>query len=176
VGSVKKAKGFKEGSVNTRKLLVVALSLFVCPVIRAGGNSLSAEDIAKIKQVHRKYEETWLRGDTDGVRALFTEDCVLLPPHGDTPRIGQKGLDEYWFAPGAPPTQITKLVVTPQSIGGDGQIAYVWGTDEVAWTTVQDGKTTRAAHKGIFLNVLRKQADGEWKVSHHMWDDAVERR
>jgi uncharacterized protein (TIGR02246 family) len=162
--------------VNIRKVLVLVVPLLISPVIRAGGDTLSAEDIAKIKRVHSKYEEAWLRGDADGVRALFTEDCVLLPPHGDTPRIGQKGLNEYWFAPGAPPTQITKLVVTPQSIGGDGQIAYVWGTDEVAWTTVEDGKTTRAGHKGMFLNVLRKQADGDWKLSHHMWDDAVERR
>jgi len=76
-------------------------------------------------------------------------------------------LNKYWFPPDAPPTQITKLVVTPQSIGGDGQIAYVWGTDEVAWTTVQNGKTTSTSHKGIFLNVLRKEANGEWKMSHH---------
>jgi len=27
----------------------------------------------------------------------------------------------------------------------------------------------------MFLNILRKQADGEWKMSHHMWDDPVER-
>ena len=40
---------------------------------------------------------------------------------------------------------------------------------------VQDGKTTRASHKGMFLNVLRKRADGEWKVSHHMWDGPVAR-
>ena len=175
-GERQRGQGSRGGSMNMRKLLLVVLPLLVCPVIRAGGDELSAEDIAKIKQVHSKYEEAWLRGDADGVRALFTEDCVLLPPHGDTPRIGQKGLNEYWFAPGAPPTQITKLVVTPQSIGGDGLIAYVWGTDEVAWATVQNGKTTRAAHKGIFLNVLRKQPDGEWKLSHHMWDDAVEHR
>jgi uncharacterized protein (TIGR02246 family) len=160
--------------VNILKTLLLSGLLLICPATRAGGDSLSAEDIAKIKRVHSKYEEAWLRGDADGVRALFTEDCVLLPPHGDTPRIGQKGLNEYWFAPDAPPTQITKLVVAPQSIGGDGLVAYAWGTDEVAWTTVKDGKTTRAAHKGIFLNVLRKQVDGEWKMSHHMWDDAVE--
>jgi hypothetical protein len=47
------------------------------------------------------------QGDADGRRALFTEDCVLLPPHGDKPRIGQKGLNEYWFPPDAPPTKIT---------------------------------------------------------------------
>jgi len=108
------------------------------------------------------------------VKALFTEDCVLLPPHGDTPRIGQKGLDEYWFRPGAPPTQITKLEVTPQNIGGDGEVAYVWGTDEVAWTTLQNDKKTAQSHKGIFLNVLRKQPNGEWKISRRMWDDRLE--
>jgi uncharacterized protein (TIGR02246 family) len=161
--------------MKIRKVLPVVSLLLVCPAIRAAGGSLSADDIAKIKRVHSKYEEAWLQGDADGVRALFTEDCVLLPPHGDTARIGQKGLNEYWFSPNAPSTRITKLLVTPQSIGGDGEIAYVWGTDEVAWTTVQSGKTTSASHKGIFLNVLRKQADGEWKMSHHMWDEPVER-
>jgi uncharacterized protein (TIGR02246 family) len=155
-------------------MLAVA-TLLRCPSIKAGGGNLTAEDIAKIKRVHSRYEETWLKGDADGVRALFTEDCVLLPPHGDKPRIGQKGLNEYWFPPDAPPTKITKLVVVPQNIGGDGETAYVWGTHEVAWTTTQDGKTTSASHKGIFLNVLKKQADGEWKMSHHMWDEPVER-
>jgi len=161
--------------MNTRNRLGLIAVLLVCPAAWAGGGSLSADDIAKIKRVHSKYEEAWLKGDADGVRALFTEDCVLLPPHGDKARVGQQGLNEYWFPPNSPPTTITKLVVTPQSIGGDGQIAYVWGTDDVAWTTVQDGKTASAAHKGMFLNVLRKQSNGEWKLSHHMWDDAIEK-
>lgn len=159
-----------------RKVLMLIALLLVSTVVRAGGeNNLSGEDIAKIKEVHRKYEETWIKGDANGVRALFTEDCVLLPPHGDTPRVGQEGLNEYWFPPNAPPTKITKLEVKPESIGGDGQIAYVWGTDEVAWTMEQNGKKTSAEHKGMFLNVLKKQANGEWKISHHMWDDPVER-
>ena len=28
----------------------------------------------------------------------------------------------------------------------------MWGTDEVAWTTLKNGEKTTAAHKGIFLN------------------------
>ena len=106
--------------MNIRKALPLVMFFVVSPAATGAGNSLSAEDIAKIKQVHSKYEEAWLKGDADAVRALFTEDCVLLPPHGDKPRIGQKGLNEYWFPPDGPPTKITKLVVTPQSIGGDG--------------------------------------------------------
>ena len=161
--------------MNIRRVVPLVVFFLVSSGVKGAGNSLSAEDIAKVKQVHSKYEEAWLKGDADGVRSLFTEDCVLLPPHGDKPRIGQKGLNEFWFPPDAPPTKITKLVVTPQGISGDGQIAYVWGTDEVAWTTEQNGKTVSASHKGIFLNVLEKQANGEWKMSRHMWDDTIER-
>jgi len=161
--------------MNIRRVVPLVVFFLVSSGVKGAGNSLSAEDIAKVKQVHSKYEEAWLKGDADGVRALFTEDCVLLPPHGDKPRIGQKGLNEFWFPPDAPPTKITKLVVTPQGISGDGQIAYVWGTDEVAWTTEQNAKTVSASHKGIFLNVLEKQANGEWKMSRHMWDDTIER-
>jgi uncharacterized protein (TIGR02246 family) len=160
--------------MSVRIALPLVALLFLTSLIKAGGNrSLSPEDISKIKSAHSQYEAAWLKGDADGVRALFTEDCVLLPPHADKPRIGQKGLNEFWFPPDAPPTTVTKLVVTPRNITGDGEIATVWGTDEVAWTTVQDGKTTSASHKGMFLNVLRKQAGGVWKFSHHMWDDPV---
>ena len=159
--------------MKIRKFL--ALLLVVSPMVEAAKKGLSAEDVAKIKEMHKKYEDAWLKGDNDAVRALFTEDCVLLPPHADTPRIGHAGLNEFWFPPNAPPTQITKLVVTPQGISGDGQIAYAWGTDDVAWTTEQDGKKVSASHTGIFLNVLRKQANGEWKFGAHMWDDRVER-
>ena len=161
--------------MNIKSVLPLVALLVVCPVSRAAGSGLSDDDISKIKKVHSRYEETWLKGDADGVRALFAEDCVLFPPHADKPRIGQKGLNEFWFPPNSPKTTITKLVLTPENIGGDGQIAYVWGTHEVAWTTEQDGKTTSASHKGVFLNVLRKQADGSWKFTHHMWDDQIER-
>jgi len=156
--------------MNVKKALLLVPLLMICPRARPAGNGLSDEDIAKIKKVHARYEETWLKGDATGVLELFTEDCVLLPPHADKPRIGQQGLKDFWFPPNAPKTTITKLIVTPENIGGDGQVAYVWGTDEVAWTTEQDGKTTSASHKGRFLNVLRK------KFTHHMWDDQIERR
>jgi uncharacterized protein (TIGR02246 family) len=157
----------------TKPIRTVAVMLLLPLGVVASG--LSTEDVAKIKRVHQEYEEAWLKGDSQAVLALFTEDCVLLPPHAGKPRIGHDGLKEFWFSPNAPATQITKLVVTPQSIGGDGQIAYVWGTDDVAWTTMQDGKMVAASHQGIFLDVLQKQANGEWKLSHRMWDDKIER-
>ncbi len=147
--------------------LLFGISLF------ASDGSLSDDDKAKIREVHSRYEQTWLQGDFDGVRALFTEDSVLLPPHSGKPGIGRKGMNEFWFPADSPPTRVTKLKVVVRDIGGDDQIAYVWGSDNVAWVTERKGRQITASHKGTFLNVLRKQANGEWKISHHMWDDEV---
>ena len=158
--------------MHSRKTALFLVFLLAAPLLSLAQNTLSPEDVAKIRAVHKKYEETWLSGDADGVRALFTDDSVLLPPHAGKPWIGQKGLNEFWFPPDAPPTKITKLAITLQNIGGDGQIAYAWGTHEVAWTTTQAGATA-ASHTGTFLNILRKQPNGDWKISHHMWDDAI---
>jgi uncharacterized protein (TIGR02246 family) len=99
--------------MKTSKSLLTVGFMLILPISLVG-SGLSAEDVAKIKHVHQEYEEAWLKGDSSAVLALFTDDCILLPPHGDKPRIGHDGLREFWFPPNAPPTQITKLVVTPQ--------------------------------------------------------------
>lgn len=136
--------------MNFCKAVWLFALLLVSPAFAAAGNSLTADDIAKIKQVHKRYEEAWLKGDVDGVRSLFTDDCVLLPDHGGPPRVGKKEMNEFWFPPNTPPTTVTKLTLSLETIGGDGQIAYVWGTDEVAWSTVQEGKTSSSATKERF--------------------------
>ena len=99
----------------------------------------------------------------------------MFPPHADTPRLGKTGLNEFWFPAHAPTTTITKLVVHIKDIGGNAEMAYVWGSHEVAWTTTAGSTSTSQSHTGYFLNVLRKQPNGEWKISHHMWDDAIPR-
>ena len=149
------------------------LFLLLVPMPLLGQSPLTNDDIGKIREVHRQYERAWLKNDADAVRSLFTEDSVLLPHHGDPPRIGRKDLDAFWFPPDSPPTTIDKLELHLTEIGGEGRIAYVWGTDEVAWTTVQNGKSTKVHNVGTFLNVLKKQADGSWKISHHVWDDPL---
>jgi hypothetical protein len=33
----------------------------------------------------------------------------------------------------------------------------------------------RHAHPGTYLNVMKKQKDGSWRIQVHMWDDGPER-
>jgi hypothetical protein len=67
--------------MHFRKAALLLALLLAGPFLALAQNTLSPDDVAKIKAVHKKYEETWLSGDADGVRALFTGDSVLLPPH-----------------------------------------------------------------------------------------------
>jgi len=68
-----------------RKTALFLALLLAGPLLGPAQNTLSLDDVSKIRAVHKKYEETWLSGDADGVRALFTDDSVLLPPHAGKP-------------------------------------------------------------------------------------------
>ncbi len=150
--------------------LMLILTVF-CPFLQAADASLTPDDVLRIKQVHEKYRQAWLAGDAQGVRNVFVEDSVLLPHHGDPPRVGREQLDKFWFPAGAAPAKVVRLELTYNEIGGAGAVAYVWGTHSVSWVAAKDGKSVTFSNSGTYLNVLRKLPNGEWRISHHMWDD-----
>ena len=156
-----------------RPLKAYILLTVLCSALYGADSGLTSDDVQKIKQLHEKYRQTWLAGDAEGVRSVFVDEPVLLPDHGATPRVGHDQLNAFWFPPGAPPTKVLKLNLTYEEIGGAGSTAYVWGTYDLSWTAVQPGKRTIVSSKGTYLNVLRKLDNGEWRISHHMWDDPL---
>lgn len=150
--------------------LVLAL---ICPPLCAAADSLTANHIQNIKQLHEKYRQAWLAGDPEAVRAVFVEEPVLLPHHGVAPVVGKAQLNNFWFPPGAPATKVLRLDLTYKEIGGSGTIAYVWGTHAISWVSAQNGTEKVLSEKGTYLNILRRLPDGSWRISHRMWDDPI---
>jgi uncharacterized protein (TIGR02246 family) len=138
--------------------------------------TLSKQDAASIKAAIDAYRTSWLAGDAEGVLNTFTEDAVLLPPHAGSPVVGRAAIRKYWWPEGATPAKITKLNITFEQVGGDSMIGYARGRDEVAWSVEEDSTTKTYALAGIYLNVMRKLPDGSWRISHHMWDDALNQK
>ena len=134
--------------------------------------SLTKPDEAAIRKTIEAYRQSWLKGDSAGVLATFTEDAVLLPHHGDPPVRGMTSIRAYWF-PSSPPqkTTITGLDITIDEINGDGSIAYAWGHDTVSWTTGEGASAQKWTNAGTYLNVMRRMPDGTWRIQAHMWDD-----
>jgi uncharacterized protein (TIGR02246 family) len=158
-------------SRNQAMPIAAALILLVGSANATDSTPISPADKQAVQAVNDAYRKAWLANDAEGVRRLFTDDAVLLPHHGVDPVQGMRAINDFWWPSDAPPTTVTKLEMTAQEIGGQGDIAYVWGRAEVAWTSGNGGGAKTFSNRGTYLSILRRQPAGGWKISHHMWDD-----
>jgi uncharacterized protein (TIGR02246 family) len=152
-----------------RTLTTAVVLLAGCATSRPGaaGCPLTPADDAAVRSVMSKYRDAWMAADAKAVLAVFTRDAVLLPHHGDDPVVGLAAIERFWWSPDSPPFTLTRMEVTVDEVGGDCRIAHARGFDEIEWSGA--GKTH--SQRGTYLNVLRKESDGAWRISHHMWDD-----
>jgi len=100
------------------------------------------------------YNEAFNRGDAAGCAAFFTDDVILLAP--DQPMIrGNKAFQELYQSRmdnSSGGTHSNQLV----EYGVEGDMAYQVGTYAITGTDPSE--------EGKFVNILRRQPDGTWKV------------
>jgi uncharacterized protein (TIGR02246 family) len=134
-------------------------------------SKISAADEAKVRAVLEQYRSAWLRNDAQAVLRLFTDDAVLLPHHGVEPVVGIEAARAFWFPTGGPSTTITEFALTVDETGGSCDIAFARGHSRLAWITGEGAAARRSTNAGTWLTLLRRQADGSWRITHQMWDD-----
>jgi uncharacterized protein (TIGR02246 family) len=142
---------------------LVAILFAAC----ASADDLSGADREAIVRVYDSYVSAWLKGDAEGVMKLFADDAVLIPHHGLAPVVGARDIRKWWWPPNAPTTTIDVFKVTHDQIGGSGRMAFIRGRQVLEWTT--NGK--KSSNRGNHLTLLRKTADGNWRITHQMWGD-----
>ena len=101
------------------------------------------------------YNEAFNRGDAAGCAAFFSEDVILMAPDQPMTR-GRKAFEETYLSrmeQSTGGTHSNELV----EYGVEGDLAYQIGTYAVTGSNPPE--------QGKFLNVLRRQADGTWKVT-----------
>ena len=163
-----------ESSTRITTVLITLFLLANASVAFAANDhrrELGPADEKAIRATIESYRTAWLANDAKGVLKTFTDDAVLQPAHGAPAIVGIGAIEKYWFAPGGPPTTITKLDITVDQVSGNARLAFARGLDIVAWTMTQTGVTRRYSHPGTYLNVMKKLPDGTWRIQVHMWDD-----
>ncbi len=150
-------------TISLTALLFAALS--ACSSV----NGLSPAELEAVKAAQQAYVDAWLANDADAVMATLTDDAIMIPHHGVDPIVGTEAIRQFWFPPDAPPTVVTHLTNSITGLEGVSGQAIVWGRSDLAFE--YDGVTYSNA--GNYLSVLRKGADGSWRIARRIWNDPV---
>ncbi|MHC4511145.1 MAG: SgcJ/EcaC family oxidoreductase [Planctomycetota bacterium] len=130
-----------------------------------------AADIEAINEVRERESTAFLGGDADSYIALFTDDCVVMPPGGS--RIRGRAALRAWFE------------------GVHDQSAFANGKTKVLETIVVAGcaldlyaasstLTPRAGGEAVEkrymgMHIYRRQPDGMWQIVQEIWNERTRR-
>jgi ketosteroid isomerase-like protein len=147
------------------KRLILALGTVMCLVLSVGCQGpagLSEADRTAIRQAGENYVKLANARDIKGGLALYAEDAIVLPPNQAA--VQGKAAIQAWME--APPP-LSNFQTKSLEIEGRGDLAYDRGTYSLTVTPV--GAAPIDVH-GKFLTILRKQADGSWKILRDIWN------
>jgi len=116
---------------------------------------LTTDEIAAIQDIQQRFVAGLVGRDFDAVVALYTEDAVFMPPN--QPAVRGRAALKTWMA--AFP-RVTACKLNTERIDGRADLAYVRGGFEM--TLHPEGAPEPVISRGKFLEIRRRQANGEW--------------
>ena len=128
--------------------------------------NLSPDDEAAIRAIDAAWARGATAGDGNAVAALYTADATLLPP-GEESYKGDAA-KKYWtdfFGSYAGPTELST-----SSIEGRGDLAIAVGTYKMTMTEKKPGAKALPTEDGKYIEVLKRQSDGSWKLFYDIWN------
>jgi uncharacterized protein (TIGR02246 family) len=126
---------------------------------------LSAEDEAAVRAIDTEWARAASAGDGSAVAALYASDATVLPPM--EPILQGEAAKKYWVDFTNAFTGPTELTTTVAE--GRGDLAYVVGTYRSTLTPKKAGAKALPTEEGKYVEVLKKQADGSWKIVYDIW-------
>lgn len=146
-------------------LLVAAPQLSAQQQQEMASGALTEADIAAIKKVTQEWASHAKMGHAAVVAKLYTEDAMELPP--DQPAIKGRASIEQRIAESV--TGLQDIKITSVETHGMLDLAYDRGTYSV--TVKEEGMDEPVKINGKYISILRRQADGTWKLTRLIWNE-----
>lgn len=147
---------------HTLTVLLAILPSAVLLLPAQGAALPQSADAVAIAAASRAFSEAYVAGDVPSIRALYTEDAVLLPPGGEV--RGREAIGRY-FSPGPGRTNLSHSMESEElRIAGD--VAIDIGTWHNTWRS-GEGDSRTASER--YLIVWRRGSDGRWRIEFDMW-------
>jgi ketosteroid isomerase-like protein len=130
--------------------------------------ALATEQVAAVGATADVYLAAMRAGDWALVTRSFAEDAVRIPPH-EEPHQGRDAI-EAWLS------GIEELIsyeLTRDVIDGAEGFAYIRGRYAITLRPI--GAPGPVSDEGDFLEVWRREADGEWRLAEAIWNRRLPR-
>jgi ketosteroid isomerase-like protein len=127
---------------------------------------LSAADEAAVRGADSAFARAATAGDGAAVGALYAPDATIMPP-ADSSRHGA-AVAQYWS--GFLSAFTVSLTLSTTTVDGRGDLAFATGTYTLAATPKQVGAKPMPTDNGKYLEIMKKQPDGSWKILYDMWN------
>jgi uncharacterized protein (TIGR02246 family) len=127
---------------------------------------LSSQDEAAVRAVDREWTRAATAGDGSALTALYASDATLLPPNEPVAKgeaVKKYNIDMVNAFSGP-------IELTTTAVEGRGDLAYAVGMYRATLTPKKAGAKALPTEEGKYLEVLKKQADGSWKIVYDMWN------
>jgi uncharacterized protein (TIGR02246 family) len=150
--------------VKTFALASIMFAAGCQPAPQPQQKAAAPPDPAPINALRDQFGAAYNSGDAAAVANLYSEDGVALPAH--QPAIEGRAAIQQWLQ-GFFAENTAKLVITSQEL----QIAGDWAYDRGMFTmtlTPKKGGGKPIEDAGKYLVILKRQADGAWKVHRDM--------
>jgi ketosteroid isomerase-like protein len=139
-------------------------SSFALLVILSGCSSQSpfnhrATDEAIIRDLDSQWSKTAGAHDLNGTVSYYSDDAILLPPNAPLANT-KEAIRAVWAELAAPGVSIS-WDASKIEVAKSGDLAYSTGSYTLA---MQDPQGKPIFDKGKFMEVWKKQSDGQWKT------------
>lgn len=117
-------------------------------------------DVEAINELYDQWCISVNAGDLDQFMSLWADDAILMNP--DTPAIFGKEQIRASYQPLFEQFNIAVDIYGETEVQVSGDLAFSRGTGTLTLTPKGEGPTTFSDAK--WLDILKRQADGSWKV------------
>ena len=127
-------------------------------------------ELAAIEELHQRDLAASKAGDFETLRALVSDEAVMMPPGGDFVR-GRAAIDAGMsrMVEAMAAVEVLDYVLDFEEVQVFGEYAFEWGVIRGRMRKRDGGEVGESAYK--VMRILRRQAGGEWKVHRSIWNE-----
>src|SRR5690349_24425086 len=151
------------------RLSTLACALFLLSLSIACQTQATPDTRANDEAALKKLDDEWSKAagskDVEKTISYYSDDAVVMPPNIPT-LTGKDAIRTLWKSMLDSPGFSGGWKATKVEVARSGDLAYVSGTYEF---NEKDDGGKPMTDKGKFLEVWKKQADGNWKCRADMF-------